>query len=118
MKTAFGNLREDAPFPYARWTSILMGGWLIASAFAFDRLFGARANSAICGVIAIAVALYAIVAPQFRRVNTVVGAWVILSTTFAPPTASRVAVFMQFVAGAVILLASLSRNWRPDSQKP
>lgn len=109
------NLGRDSKFPFARWTSLLMGAALLVLAFAYDNGFAARANGAIVGFVAIAVAMLAMFMPAIRRLNTLAGAWIIVSTLFVFHEEPPYVMWIQFAVGAVLLFASLARSWREPS---
>lgn len=100
-------------FPVARWLTIAIGTWLVASAFALHDAPAARANSAIIGACMLGVALYAMFMPAMRWLNTILAGWLIVSTFVVFEHASRAAQWNEAIAGIIVLLASLVRDVRP-----
>jgi hypothetical protein len=99
-------------FPFARWLDVVCGAWLFASVWMWPMPEGARINNAIVGICVTTVAGYAMFLPAIRWLNTLLAAWLIISslTLFADVpwsvTTSNV------IVGAVLMLLSPVRDVR------
>lgn len=88
----------------SRWINVVMGMWLVSTAIAAR---GAeRANGLALGLSIFVVAFLAMGLPRLRRVNTLLGAWAVLSP-FALGYRDDVAGWSVLGAGIVVVVASL-----------
>ncbi len=91
---------------WARSLSVLLGAWLFVSDFAWRHGSAASTNTGICGLLAVAFALWALWMPTMRWWNTALGAWVVIAG-FALPHVSSGTQWNAIIVGALILLVSL-----------
>jgi hypothetical protein len=68
---------------WARYANMVLGAWLFLSAFLWSHSAFVRTNTWIVGLLIVAFAGWALVAPKVRWANTVIGAWFFFSTLFA-----------------------------------
>ena len=94
--------------------NLLLGLWVLASAFAWPHDELAQTNTWICGLLIALFAILAIYEPTMRYVNTVLGAWLVLSTVFVfeATTATR---WNNVLVGLAVFIVSLvpgpRRTW-------
>ena len=70
-----------------RGLNIVLGVWLVISAFLWPHSSAQMNNAWICGVLAVIFAAVALRAPQIRFLNTILSVWLFISA-FALPTVS------------------------------
>ena len=92
---------------YARYLNIILGLWLVVSAFAWPHAPGQFTNAWMMGVIAAGSAAIALSVPGFRLVNTFVGIWLVISV-YALPRFSGATALNNVVVGLLIAIASLA----------
>lgn len=63
----------------ARGINIVLGVWLFISAFVWPHSAAARTNTWICGLLAVAFAVWALWAPAARWLNTALAIWLFIS---------------------------------------
>ncbi|HVZ86354.1 MAG TPA: hypothetical protein VHG72_05260 [Polyangia bacterium] len=68
----------------ARFTSIVAGTWLIASAFVWPHSPLQKANAIVCGLLAIGLAVLNLYSPRLRYLSAVLAAWVVAFAVVAP----------------------------------
>jgi hypothetical protein len=89
---------------WARTANLLLGGWLVFSAFAWDR--GApRINAAVVGYLVFVFALLATALDGVRALTTALGLWLLASVWVLP--ASQVMRWNTGLVGAAVLFLSL-----------
>lgn len=109
--TALKTTRIDGRrFAVSRWLNIMMGGWLVASAFVWPRAEALQANLTIVGVLIATLALYAIFAPAARRLNTLLAVWLLVSSVAVFDHLVSATVWNDIVVGLVVLVCSLPRD--------
>ncbi len=64
----------------ARGINIVLGAWLFISAFVWPHSAAARTNTWICGLLAVAFAVWALWAPATRWLTTALAIWLFIST--------------------------------------
>ncbi len=64
----------------ARVANIVLGVWLFISAFVWLHSYASRTNTWICGLLAVAFAVWALWAPAARWLNTALSIWLFFST--------------------------------------
>jgi hypothetical protein len=96
---AMGNME-------ARYANIGLGIWLFASAFIWPHSSAQMTNTWVTGVITVIVGIVSIGAPRWRYINTIVGAWLIISG-FALPRVTGGTFWNNLLVGIAILLVSL-----------
>ena len=64
----------------ARGINIVIGGWLFVSAFVWPHSAAARTNAWLCGLLAVAFAIWALWAPAARWLNAALAIWLFIST--------------------------------------
>jgi hypothetical protein len=65
---------------WARYTSLVLGAWLMLSAFLLKYAGTNRTNAAVCGLLIALTSLWAVRSPQTRRVDTLLAIWLFFST--------------------------------------
>jgi hypothetical protein len=76
METATIGDRSDV----ARLTNLVLGGWLFVSAFLWPHSRHMQTNTWMVGMLIATFAALASALPQVRRLNTVLAAWLFVST--------------------------------------
>lgn len=74
----------STPGGIARGINLLLGFWLLISAFVWGHTVPERANSWIVGALVIAIALVASSVPAARWINTALSAWLFVSVWALP----------------------------------
>ncbi len=87
---------------WARTANLLLSGWLVVSAFAWDG--GAtRVNAAVVGYLVFVFTLLATAFDGIRALNTLLGVWLLVSVWLLPPHGA----LMRFNTGGVAVLIVL-----------
>ena len=94
-----------APDARVRAVNIVLGLWLFASAFLFDRAGNAGLNAWLVGLFVAAIAFIALYAPGLRFLNTGLAVWLLVSTIWFGYARAWVAFHDAFVAGAIIVVS-------------
>ena len=87
---------------WARTANLLLSGWLLVSAFAWDR-GASRVDAAVVGYLVFVFSLLATTFDGIRALNTVLGVWLLISIWLLPPAGA----LMRFNTGAVAVLIVL-----------
>jgi hypothetical protein len=90
---------------WARVGNLVLGGWLLVSAFAWPHAPAQRVNAAIVGLLVFASALAAVTSAQMRHANTALGAWLFVSTLALPGPATGTEWNNVVVAAAIFCLS-------------
>jgi hypothetical protein len=92
----------------ARLVNVVLGFWLYLSAFAWSHSAFERANAWVSGIVVVTAALVGLRDTKAGRyVNTIVGAWLILSALLLPRL--RVVTFWnQLIVGFALALFALA----------
>jgi hypothetical protein len=96
----------------ARIANIVVGTWLFFSIFILPSSASQGYNAMVCGVLAVGFAALAIAQPGARWLNTVLGAWVLISAWFLPNVSSAM-MWNDFICGVLIITFSLIPSRRP-----
>ena len=96
---------------FARWSNIVLGSWLFASAWIFAMSEAARANTMIVGLCIASIALIAIFMPAVRWFNTLLGTWLIIASTVVFPNASAIAIANNLIVACIVVVLSLPRDY-------
>lgn len=99
---------------WTRWINVILGGWLVLSAFGWPDSTGSRVNTVIVGVLVIAVALWAMVRPGMRVTNTLLAAWLAFSSLVVPHVTSTT-VANNLIVAVLVFIVSLLPG-RPTAQ--
>jgi hypothetical protein len=98
---------------YARTANVLLGSWLVVSAFVWPHTRPQLDNTVIAGILCFAVALVAVVHSPARRWNLLLGAWVVVSSVVLPGHLLT-AVHNALVGAAMFALALVrTPGWQP-----
>ena len=100
------RMNFSADGTWARYLNVLVGAWLLVSAFAWRHDQAASANTWICGILVLAFALWALWMPTMQWWNTLIGAWVVFAG-FALQHLSAATQWNNVILGVLILLISL-----------
>jgi hypothetical protein len=90
----------------ARYGNVVLGIWLFISAFIWHHSQAQFTNTWIMGIVVAVVAVLSLSVPAFRYVNTLAGAWLIISG-FALPRATYGTTWNNVLVGIVVLALSL-----------
>jgi hypothetical protein len=90
----------------ARLINMVLGTWLLASAFLWPHAAGQFRNSWSAGSLCIVVAALARSVPPLRYANTVLGLWLVIATV-AGARISDLTVWNNVLVGAAIAAVSL-----------
>ncbi len=92
---------------WARTANLLLGAWLVFSAFAWDR--GApRINAAVVGYLVFVFALLATTLDGVRALTTALGLWLLASVWLVPASNEAMRWNTGLVGAAVVLLSLIS----------
>jgi hypothetical protein len=105
-------------FALPRSISLIAGIWLAFSALLWDHSMAARAHTAVVGSLVATFALYAVIVPPLRRVNTAIAVWFIIATLFVFGHAERATLWHDAFVGFIILGASVPPHSRPTFRDP
>jgi hypothetical protein len=91
---------------WPRWVNLLIGIWLIISAFAWPHGGGARANTWILGALIAIASIWAMYAPGARFLNTIFAIWLFFATLVIYH-ASAATVWNNLIAAVIVFVLSL-----------
>lgn len=91
---------------WPRWVNLLIGIWLIISAFAWQHGAGARANTWILGALIALASIWALFMPGARFLNTIFAIWLFFATLVVYQ-ASSATVWNNLIAALVVFVLSL-----------
>lgn len=91
---------------WARYVNVAASVWLFLSAFAWPHAAAARADTWITAVLMFVVAIWAIEKPMVRYANTVLAAWLFLSTP-ALRGANNATLWNNLIVAIVVFIFSL-----------
>jgi hypothetical protein len=95
---------------WARASNLLLGGWLLVSAFAWQHSLAQRTDDIVVGYLCFLAALAATRIPSARHVNSLIAVWLLLST-FALPHAHVETVVNGALVALAMFLLSLVHGW-------
>lgn len=104
----------------ARVINVVLGVWLVVSAFLWTHSAEQMNNGWIVGVLATACALVAMRVPEVRYLNTVLAVWLFISV-WALPTINTATVWNNVIVAIAMFFASLAPGYvggRPRSIPP
>jgi hypothetical protein len=90
----------------ARVLNVVVGAWVVLSAFIWHHTVPSRSNTWICGVLVMIFSLVALRAPRARFLTTAVAVWFFI-TSFTVPTVSAATVWSNWISAVVIFFISL-----------
>jgi hypothetical protein len=96
--------------PFTRWLNILLGAWLVISAWVWAVPNNSRANMMIVGICITAVALFATFMPALRRLNTLLAVWLLVSSAAIFTGAPQVVTWSNIIVAIAVLVASIPRD--------
>lgn len=91
---------------WPRWVSLLIGVWLIISAFAWPHAGGARVNTWILGVLIAIASISAMYAPGARFLSTIFAIWLFFATLVIYHAASAT-LWNNLIAAVIVFVLSL-----------
>jgi len=97
---------------WARTANLLLSGWLIVSAFAWDGAGAPRTNAALVGYLVFVFSLVATVRDRARVLNTLLSLWLVVSVWLLPATHPAMRVNTLLVGGAMFLFSLVSKRGR------
>jgi hypothetical protein len=106
------------PNKTARFMNVVLGVWLLLSAFGWRHGAAQFTISIVTGIAIVAVALMAMASPRFRFLNIALGAWLFISAfAFRHSTAGTVWNSV-FVAVLVFFVALISPAPAESARRP
>lgn len=93
----------------ARFINILIAMWVIVAAFSYKPPVSQFVSMLIVGVLVMAFEALAFFSNRLRFVDTIVGAWLVLSA-FVLPTGSDFVLWNNFFCGVAIVVLSMVRS--------
>ncbi len=101
---------------WARAAALLVSGWLIVSAFAFER-GNPRIDSAVVGYLVFVFSMIATGVDEVRLLNTFLGGWLVVTAWIWPAKGLAMRCNETLVGAAVILLSLVANHGevRPPS---
>ncbi len=115
MRGALATTRDVGRPLLPRAVNVVLGAWLVASAFLLPHGDDAAFNDFICGLLVAATALQAFWAPALRWANTGLAAWIGIGALMVRYPTPVTKVHDLAIAG-VILIASLAPGRMPRGQ--
>ncbi|HEX3762276.1 MAG TPA: hypothetical protein VHW23_26425 [Kofleriaceae bacterium] len=106
MDTTRTRMTVPAADAWPRWVNLLIGIWLIISAFAWPHGGGARANTWILGALIAIASIWAMYAPGARFLNTIFAIWLFFATLVIYH-ASAATVWNNLIAAVIVFVLSL-----------
>lgn len=97
---------------WARAGNLLLGGWLIISALAWDITAPARTDALVVGYLVFVLSVVATLADGVRALNTVLGVWLVASTWIFPPQHALMRLNTVAVGVAIAALSLIGRRGR------
>lgn len=91
---------------WPRWVNLLIGIWLIISAFAWYHTAGAQTNTWIVGALIAIASIWAMFAPSARFLNTIFAIWLFFATLVIHH-GSTATVWNNLIAAVVVFVLSL-----------
>src|SRR5579883_1103681 len=102
------------------WVNLIIGVWLIISAFAWPHALASETNTWIVGALIGLAALWAMFIPQIRYVDTLLAIWLFFSS-IAFARGGNTTPWHDVIAAIVVFLVSLvptSTIARPGTRRP
>ena len=96
--------QPDGGSVWPSWVNLIIGIWLIVSAFVLPHTLGAETNTWIVGILIATAALWSMFAPGLRFADTILAIWLFFSTLGFPHDAS---VWNNVIVSIVVFLVSL-----------
>jgi hypothetical protein len=100
----------------ARIFNALVGVWVFVSAFVWPHAQAQKVNTAICGVLAVALAVATMYSEAARYVNVALGVWLFLST-FLLPGLGREPLWSNAIMGIAIFASALIESGPDDIRR-
>jgi hypothetical protein len=104
----------------ARWVSLVLGCWLLVSAFLWPHARSAQTDTWLTGMLIASFAALALALPAARRVNTLLAAWLVVSTLVLAHTDTPTLINNGLIAIAVFglsLIAPMSLGQLPQTHQ-
>ena len=101
----------------ARIVNVVLGVWLFISAWIWPHTETSRANTWICGLLVMAIALVALRIRPMRWLNAAIGAWVVIAGFLFPHIAAGT-MLNNIIVGLLVLLVSVGGISRPPPLSP
>ena len=92
---------------WARTANLLLSGWLVVSAFAWDR-GASRVDAAVVGYLVFVFTLLATTFDGVRALNTILGIWLLASVWLLPPPGALMRLDTGAVAVLMVILSLVS----------
>jgi hypothetical protein len=89
-----------------RYLNVLVGGWLVASAFLWPHSQGQLTNTCASGLLCVVTAALSGAAPRFRLLNTAVAVWVLI-TAFSIPRIGGATLWNNVAVAVAMFVVSL-----------
>jgi len=109
-----GGMRRGA---WARYLNMVLGLWLIVSAFAWPHTLQAQTVAWAVGALVFVFSLWALVNPGMRWLNALLAVWLFFSA-ISMPAASQAAPIIDAITAVVIFLLSWVPGDRLGSPRP
>jgi len=97
---------------WARTANLLLSGWLIVSAFAWDGAGPPRIDAALVGYLVFVCTIVATVVDGARVLNTLLSLWLVLSVWLFPATHPAMRLNTLLVGSAMFLFSLVSTRGR------
>ena len=94
---------------WPRWVNLLIGLWLIVSAFAWPHTAGAQTNTWILGALIAIASVWAVYMPGARFLNTIFAIWLFFATLVIYHVSSAT-VWNNLIAAVIVFVLSLIPN--------
>jgi len=98
---------------WARYANMLIGFWLVLSAFLWRHTPNEQAGAWGSGILIFLFAIWSLMDPAMRVATGLTGAWLAITSFFVPLVTSATA-YNHIICGAVVVLLSLVPGERWD----
>jgi len=99
-------MREDT-YTSARIINVILGIWLVISAFVWPHTYAQTTNTWIVGALVVAFSLVAMRVPEVRYLNTVLAVWLFISV-WALPTMTMGTTWNNAIVAIAVFFVSLA----------
>jgi hypothetical protein len=95
--------------------NLILGAWLIVSAFAWPHSYAAQSNTWVCGLAIAGFALWAVFDRDLRWVTTTLGVWLFISA-FVLPSGNSMTLWNNIIVSLLVIAFSLTEGDAPHSR--
>lgn len=104
-------------YAWARYVNIVLGVWLVISAFIWPHAMAQQTNAWVVGILAVAFALLAAGREQLRYLNTALAMW-LFASIWVLPSIRDATLWNSGIVAAGLFVFSLIPNLRTGTARP